>query len=367
MPRRVAVIMAGGAGERFWPLSRRHRPKQLLRLTGDQTMLAESAERIAALTGRENVYVVTGEDQAPLVEKALPDLPRENILREPIGRDTAACLALAGAHVCGGGDDDPTIAVMTADHCIRRVERFEADCRAAFQQAEAHDVLVTFGVRPTRPETGFGYIELGEKVAEYEGSTVHHVVRFREKPNLDTAQAFLEAGNFLWNSGMFVWRWAVLRAAMREHCPFLARAADEMAAARGRPDEAPRIRRVFERLPKLSIDFAVLEHADNVRCVRATFDWDDIGTWSALTRLHPADADGNVLLGNAVTIDTAGTIVFSGDGKTDNKAPVVATLGVEDLVIVVADDAILVCHRDQDQRIKEIVKKLHDSQRDRFC
>lgn len=363
---RVAVIMAGGAGERFWPLSRRHRPKQLLRLTGERSMLQDSVERVSGLVGRENIYIVTGEDQAPLVEKALPDLPPQNILREPMGRDTAACLALSLAHVCNC-DTDPTMAVMTADHCIGQPDRFEADCRAAFTVAELEDVLVTFGIQPTRPETGFGYIELGEQIAERDGSKVFRVRRFREKPDQDTARTFLEAGNFLWNSGMFVWRCSVLREAMAKHAPFLARAAGEMAAAIGQPDERERIAGVFGRLPKISVDYAIMENAENVRCVRAAFDWDDVGAWSALTRLHPTDDDGNVVLANAVTIDTSDSIIFSGEGGASGEGPLVATLGVKDLVVVVSEDAILVCPRDQAQRIKEVVKKLRESKREDFC
>ena len=366
MPTRVAVILAGGAGERFWPLSRRHRPKQMLRLAGRQTMLEESVERIVALTGYENLYIATGEDQAGLIEKALPRVPPGNIIREPLGRDTAPCLALTLARLrdCGG---DPAMAVITADHYVGQVERFHADCRAAFEEAESHDVLMTFGVRPTRPETGYGYIELGDKIAERDGSQLYEVRRFREKPNLDTARAFLEAGNFLWNSGMFVWRCSVLRQAMTDHAPYLVRASQEMAAVRGGPDERERLGRIFERLPRTSIDFAIMERAPNVRCVRATFDWDDIGAWSALARHHPADSAGNVVLAKAVTLDTAHSIIYSGDGTGNDEAPLIVTLGVEDLVIVAAGDAILVCHRDQAQRIKEVVQKLRERYGDRYC
>ena len=366
MPTRIAVIMAGGAGERFWPLSRRHRPKQLLRLAGRQTMLEDSVERIVGLTGPENLYIATGTDQAPLVERALPQLPPANIIREPLGRDTSACLALALAHMTRRGGD-PTMAVVTADHCIGRPERFHADVLAAFEQAEGADVLVTFGVQPTRPETGFGYIELDDKVGEREGSEIFNVRRFREKPNLETARTFLAAGNFLWNSGMFVWRCSVLRKAMMDSAPYLVRASEEMARALGQPDEQDRLTRIFERLPKISIDFAVMERAHNVRCVRATFDWDDIGTWAALARLHSTDADDNLILARAVTLDTARSIIYSGGGPADENMPLIATVGVEDLVIVVAEDAILVCHRDHAQRIKELMQKLREKYGDRYC
>ena len=367
MPTRVAVIMAGGTGERFWPLSRRHRPKQLLRLVGERTMLEDSLERIVPLTGYENLYVATGADQAPLVEKVLPNLAPGNILGEPMGRDTAACLALALAHLSRRGGD-PTMAVMTADHWIGGEERFRADCQAAFEQAEAEDVLVTFGVQPTRPDTGLGYIELGDKVGRRQGSEVFEVRRFREKPDAKTARTFLEAGNFLWNSGMFVWRCSVLRRAMTDHVPHLARASDEMVDALGRSDERERLTRIFERLPKISIDFAVMEHARNVRCVRATFEWDDVGTWWALARHHPTDRDGNVVLAReAVVLETARSVIYGDSGREREEAPLIATLGVEDLVVVVSSDAILVCHRDQAHRLKELVQKLRDSYGDRYC
>lgn len=366
MADRVAVIMAGGAGERFWPLSRRHRPKQLLRLTGKQTLLEESVERAVALVGGDNLYVATGADQAPLVEKALPQISARNIFREPVARDTSGCLALALAHLKKRGGD-PTMAVMTADHCISRIDRFQADFGVAFEQAESQDVLVTFGIQPTRPDTGFGYIELDEKVAERRGTQVFKVRRFREKPNAETARAFLEAGNFLWNSGMFVWRCSVLKKAMEDHAPHLARAVDEMAEAIGSSDETEKIARVFEQLPKISIDFAVMEHARNVRCVRATFHWDDVGTWSALARLHPSDSQGNIVLGEAVALDTSRSIIYGRSHDEDKQMPLVATLGVKDMIIVVSDDAILVCHRDYAQRMKEIVKKLRESYGDRYC
>jgi len=366
MPTRVAIIMAGGAGERFWPLSRRHRPKQLLRLIGQHTLLEESVERIAPLTGYENIYVATGADQAPLVEKILPRLPADHVLREPMGRDTSGCLALALAFMSRLGGD-PTMAVLTADHRVSPPERFHADCRAAFEQAESEDVLLTFGVQPERPETGFGYIELGKKIAEYDGSQVFEVRRFREKPNAATARMFLEAGNYLWNSGMFVWRCSVLRQAMVVQAPFLARASDEMAAALGQPDERARLARIFERLPKISIDFTVMERASNVRCVRATFQWDDIGAWSALARHHPADESGNVVVGKAITLDTARSILWSGEGPDDETGPLVVTLGVKDLVVVVSADAVLVCHRDQAQRIKEIIQKVRETYGERYC
>jgi mannose-1-phosphate guanylyltransferase len=351
--------MAGGAGERFWPLSRRHRPKQLLRLTSGRTLLEEAVERIVALTGYENLYVATGADQAPLVRKALPRLAPENVLAEPMGRDTAACLALALAKMSRRGGD-PTMAVMTADHSIGPPERFSADCTAAFEQAEAEDVLLTFGIQPTRPDTGFGYIELGEKIAERKSSEVFKVVRFREKPNEETARQFLAAGHFLWNSGMFVWRTSVLRKAMEECAPRLAEASDEIASTLDEPDEDERLFQIFNGLSKTSIDYAIMERAANVQCVRATFEWDDIGTWSALARHRDADMQGNVVVGEALALETKGSIIFADTGDESGKTPLVATFGVEDLVVVATDDAVLVCHRSQAQRVKEITQKLRE-------
>ncbi|MCX8036359.1 MAG: mannose-1-phosphate guanylyltransferase [Candidatus Sumerlaeia bacterium] len=365
MATRIAVIMAGGAGERFWPLSRRYRPKQLLCLLGGRTMLEESAERIAPLVSWEHLFVATGTDQAPYVAQVLPQLPTDHILREPMGRDTAACMALALAWA-GRLGGDATMAVMTADHCIGRNDRFQADCLAAFEQAEADDVLVTFGIQPTRPETGYGYIELGECVTEQNGTSIYEVRRFCEKPDAATAQKFLDAGRFVWNSGMFVWRCSVLREALRVHAPWLGRASEEMAAALGQGDEVQRLRAIFERLPKTSIDYAVMEHARNVRCVRATFEWDDVGTWTALARHHPADTDGNTVLGEAVLLETTRSIIYNQTGDS-RPAPLIAALGVSDLVIVATDDAILVCHRDQAHRIKEIVERAKALRGGKYC
>ncbi len=365
MATRIAVIMAGGAGERFWPLSRRHRPKQLLRLLGRRTMLEESAERIAPLVAWDRIFVATGLDQAPYVAQALPQLPPDHILREPMGRDTAACMALALAWA-GRLGGDPTMAVLTADHCIGRNDRFQADCLMAFEQAEAENVLVTFGVQPTRPETGYGYIQLGACTAERDNTSVYEVRRFCEKPDAATAQKFLEAGNYVWNSGMFVWRCSVLREAMKAHAPWLSRASEEMAAALGQSDEVGRLQAIFQRLPKISIDYAVMEHARNVWCVRATFEWDDVGTWTALARHHPADAEGNTVLGEAVLLQTTRSIVYNNIGDA-RPAPLVAALGVSDLVIVASDDAILVCRRDQAHRMKEIVERIRTLYGEKYC
>ncbi|MBM3333226.1 mannose-1-phosphate guanylyltransferase, partial [Candidatus Sumerlaeota bacterium] len=299
-------------------------------------------------------------------EKAVRGLPRGNILSEPMGRDTSGCLALALAFLSRMGEDRTMVAV-TADHFITPDERFHADCRAAIEQAEAEDVLVTFGVQPTRPETGYGYIELGNKVAEREGSAIYEVVRFREKPDEQTARKFVEAGNFLWNSGMFVWRSSALRRAMTEHAPYLARAASEMAAALGQPGERERLTDIFARLPKTSIDFAVMERARNVRCVRATFKWDDVGSWPALARLHPTDKDGNVVLGNALLLETSNSIIYSCADEANQDAPLIATMGIEDIVVVASGDAILVCHRDHAQRLKEIVQRLREAHGERYC
>jgi mannose-1-phosphate guanylyltransferase len=358
--------MAGGAGERFWPISRRQRPKQLLRLTGRLTLLEEAVERIEGLVGSGNVYIATGADQAPLVRKTMKEkMPPDNILVEPMGRDTAPCLALALAHLARSGDD-PTMIVLTADHAIGPVERFHADCIAAFEAAEKEDVLVTFGIQPTRPDTGFGYIELADKVADHDGSLVFRVVRFREKPNLETAHAFVRAGNFLWNSGMFVWRASVLSRAMQEHAPQIAQACHDMSQAIGQAGDKDRLRSIFETIPKLSIDYAVMERADNVRCVRATFKWDDVGTWSSLARLHPTDPDGNTLVGRALMVDTKNSIVYIDERDNVDEAPIVATLGVEDLIVVVTHDAVLVCHRDQAQRIKQITQNVRAYFGERF-
>ena len=371
---RVVVIMAGGSGERFWPLSRRGRPKQLLPLTEDRSMLAGTAARAEAIVGAENVYVVAGPALTPGIRADLENLPRENLLTEPEGKNTAPCLAFAAAVIAERHGPETSMGVFTADHLIRDSKAFGQNVDLAFECAEQRGRLTTIGIRPTHPNTGFGYLETGSTLLEDERGVSHRVESFREKPDAETARRYVESGRFLWNSGMFFWRIDTLMAAFEEHAPELATGAREIAAAVGGPDSENVTRNIFARWPSVSIDYAVMEKANNVAAVASRFEWDDVGTWSALSRIHPLDKDGNLLVGQCATLDTKNCVIYSrpldsaGDDQPASGAPetLVAALGVEDLVIVASGSAVLVCRRDREQGIKQMLEALREQGLDHY-
>ncbi len=347
-----AVVMAGGSGTRFWPKSRRNRPKQLLKLTGDATMLQQTVARIAPMAPPGRVWIVTGTDQAEAVRAQLPDVPRANVVAEPCPRDTAACVGLA-AQVVARADPDATMIVMPADHVIRPDEAFRATVRAALSVIDADpSAFVTFGIKPTRPETGYGYIERGEPLGAPEGITLHRVAQFREKPDLATAERFVADGRYAWNSGIFVWRARAILDALARYRPGLAAALDRIGQSLGTPEETETIGREYPLLEKVPIDKAVMEKASNVRVLEVVYDWNDVGDWRALTSLVPSDAQGNTIQGDVMTSETRGSIIVSDDGG------LIATLGVEDLVIVQSGGATLVARKDRLDQLKNLVASL---------
>jgi mannose-1-phosphate guanylyltransferase len=352
MPQRYAVIMAGGKGERFWPQSRLRRPKQLLPIVGDTSMLAQTVERLPGLLPLENILVITNREQRAAVLETCPMLPPENVVAEPIGRDTAAAVGLA-ALLVARRDPRATLAMLPADHVIHDTKAFRDVLAAGFESAEAEPWLVTVGIRPTEPATGYGYIHRGELIARAQGREVWKVQRFVEKPDLETARAYLESGEYLWNAGMFVWTVPTVRAALAEHVKDIAEgiATIERDIAGGRSiDDA--LGAHFPSLKKISIDFAVMEKAKNVVTLAATFDWDDVGAWPAVMRHLAADAAGNVVRG--------GGLVEAGNGNLVVSTPdhLVAVMGVDDLIVVHTADATLVCPKSHAQRVKDLLKRV---------
>ena len=344
---RYVVIMAGGVGTRFWPHSRRRRPKQFLAVRGRSTLLQDTARRARALVPWARIVVVAPRELAPLVRRQLPALPRTNLVIEPAARGTAACLALAAAYIARR-DPDAAMAVFPADHAIRQVTRFQRCMQRGFEIAEGQDCLVTFGIPPTDAETGYGYVESGAPLRR--GTPrVHWAARFVEKPDRATAQRFVESGRYLWNSGMFVWRVAVLQAALAQHAPPLARVMEDVR--RARPAGATAARRAFRRLQPLSIDVALMERAERVAVVVATFDWSDVGSWAAMAALWGRDAAGNASRGPALMIDCRDSVVY---GTTR----LVAVLGGRDLIVVDSPDALLVCPLSRAQEVRRIVDAL---------
>lgn len=353
----VAVIMAGGRGERFWPLSRRARPKQLLNLDGPRSLIQQAVERVLPLVGPERVLVVTGREYVASVREQLPELPEANILVEPAGRNTAACIGLAAVHLQrtpGPWGPDPIMMVLPADHVVRDAEAFRRVMRAAARAAEEHP-LVTIGLWPTRPEPGYGYIELGEPAGQALGYEVYRVRRFVEKPDVALARRYVVGGRHLWNSGMFVWRTGAIREALARYMPQLHQGLERIARAWGAPDAEAVARAVYEGLESVSIDYGVLERAEEMVVIPADFGWDDAGSWPAFERLFAPDEDGNVVRGaRHVGIDTSQCIVV----VNGTQPKLVATLGVRDLVIVETEDVTLVCAKERAQDIRALLARL---------
>lgn len=346
-----ALILAGGSGERFWPLSRRARPKQLLRLVAKQTLLEQTVARLDGLVAPERILILTNVDQEAAVRELLPQLPKENILAEPAKRDTAAAVAL-GAGWVAVRDHSATMIVLPADHVISDTAAFQKTLGDAAAAAEETGALVTIGVKPTWACPGYGYIEEGEAVPLRSPgleASVHRVVRFREKPNPDLAEAFLRKGNFRWNAGMFVWSVPSVLSEFNRHTPELASFISQLRAP-GKFEKTIRDR--FSALPKISFDYAIMEKADRVLVVEAGFDWDDVGSWRAVAKYFKNDEEGNAANCEITTLDSTNNIVFNPDGTR------VALLGVHNLIVVRTEDAVLICHRHQAERIKNLLGKL---------
>ena len=352
MPNSIyALILAGGSGERFWPLSRRARPKQLLRLVSSKTLLEETVERLSGLVPRERILILTNVEQEAAARELLGDFPKENILAEPEKRDTAAAVALGTGWVAAR-DHSATMVVLPADHVIKDTGAFHNTVSLAALAAEEKGALVTIGIKPTSAFTGFGYIEQGETVRLRQGGEdgeIHRVLRFREKPNTELAESFVRQGNFRWNAGMFVWSVPTVLSEFNRHAPELADFISQIRAP-GKFEKVLSER--FSKLPKISFDYAIMEKADRVLVVEASFDWDDVGSWRAVAHYFTHDATANSANCTLTAIDATNNIVFDEQGMN------IALLGVHNLIVVRTRDAVLVCHRHQAEKIKNLVGKL---------
>ena len=354
MAERFVVIMAGGKGERFWPQSRLTTPKHLLPIVGDTTMLAQTVDRVTGAVPRENVFVLTTQAQLAGCRQACPELPAANIVAEPMGRDTAAATGLAMLLV-KQRSPQAAFAMLPADHVIHDVAEYGKLLAVAFAAAESADKLVTLGIKPTTPETGFGYIQQAGPWKEFSGRPVMAVKRFVEKPDLPTAQGYLSSGEYFWNAGMFVWRVPVVEAAFKAHAPELYAGLARLEAAAQSPGGwAAALAEVYPNLPRISVDYALMEKSTNVVVVPATFDWDDVGSWPAIAKHFKPDASGNVLRGASMVEGGRDNIVVSTDGH------LTAVVGASDLIVVHTAEATLVCHKDKAQDIKALLKRLAD-------
>lgn len=348
-----AVIMAGGRGERFWPKSRQHYPKQFLRLVGDRSMLQRTTARLEKLFTPESIYVITAADYREIVLEQVPEIPEENVIIEPYGRDTAAAIGLGGV-IVKKRDQKGIMIVLPADHYIADEKRFCQVLQAAIDAAAEGTHAVTIGIHPSYPATGFGYIARGKLYNEYAGIPAYQVVRFTEKPDQEHALKFLESQNYLWNSGIFIWRVDLLEKLIREYLPDLADGLQEIEAAYGTARYNQVLANVYANLPKISIDYGVMEKAQRVLVLPGDFGWDDVGSWTALESYMEKDNNGNILEGQGVLVDTQNTLV-----QTSEK--VVATLGVKDLIVVEEEGSILICHKKKAQDLKKVVNALQQN------
>jgi mannose-1-phosphate guanylyltransferase len=348
-----AMIMAGGGGTRFWPRSRQRRPKQFLTMGEDRSLIQLALDRIdACAIPPERTRVITAAAYCDETGRQLPALAPDRIVGEPIGRDTAPCIGLAAALVARE-DPDAVLLVTPADHVIEPVQQFRTAVHVAVQLAEENpSALITFGIPPTFPSSGYGYIHRGEVAACRQGIDVFRVRGFREKPAADLAERFVASGEYYWNSGIFVWKVAAVLAELRGQRPALYDAIERIADARNTPRQAEVLREEYTKIEKVSIDYAVMEHAKQVLAVQAPYQWDDVGSWLAVERLHAQDADGNTVLATHCGMNTNNCVVVGDPGR------LVATIGVRDLLIVQDGDATLIADRRDEGTVKQLVDLL---------
>jgi mannose-1-phosphate guanylyltransferase len=353
MSKRFIVIMAGGRGERFWPESRIARPKQLLPIVGEKAMLAQTIERLAGLVPPRDIFIITNIEQREAVLEVCPELDPAKVIGEPIGRDTAAAVGLATILVTRE-DPEASFAMLPADAVIHDAEGLCATLESAFAVAEAQPVLATIGITASFPATGYGYIQQGDTMGEYAGREVYQVKRFVEKPDQATAEAYLEAGDYFWNAGMFIWSAPAIVAELEKNTPSLWQALQAIDAGLAAGQTVDHLlAEHYPHLEKISIDYAIIEKASNVAMLESGFDWDDVGEWPAVARHYPADAQGNVIRGRAELADATNNIIYSRDDEH-----LVALLGVKDLIVVKTADATLVCHKEKAQSIKALVNQI---------
>ncbi len=355
-----AVILAGGSGTRFWPASRRLRPKQLLPIApgSEETLIASTARRLASLVPNERILVATGDDLLTATQAALPNIPSGNFLAEPAARNTAPCIGWANS-VVARRDPKAVLAIVPSDHHIADEPGFASLLKEALQSADA-GVVTTIGVEPTKPETGYGYIEVGEPLL---GRT-SRVLRFVEKPDRARAQEYLLKGNFLWNSGMFFFRADIMQNAIQNHMPELHAGLHEIeiAAQQGPQKHAETLAAVFPRLPSISIDYGIIEKETVLNVVRGSFGWSDLGSWPSVWELSPQDSDGNAVTDSTMLVDSHRNLVQN--IRTSNSKRVIALVGVDDLCIIETDDACLIMPRERAQDVRSVVETLKDTGRD---
>jgi mannose-1-phosphate guanylyltransferase len=361
---RFVIIMAGGKGERFWPVSREKTPKQLITLFGGKSFLQQAVDRVLPLVPLKNIFIITNAVQADAVRKQLPKLPKANVIGEPIGRDTCAAVTL-GAALVGQRSTSGVMAVIPADHVIPEEKKFQQVLNDAFDLASRGQVIVTIGIKPTEPATGYGYIRTGNALPPPNGvkrykTTFFKAEQFVEKPYYDKAVEYVNSGQYRWNAGMFVWSFVTITQGLEKHQPEMAAACQRWFKVAGTPKLEKVLAKEYPEIKKISIDFALMEHAQNVVVADGSFAWDDLGSWNALSRHLKSDPEGNCAVGDFIHVDAARNIIF--DARTKNRTPI-AVVGLRDSILVQTDDAVMLAHKSQSQKVKELVKKLSEDKK----
>lgn len=343
-----ALIMAGGTGTRLWPRSRTSQPKQFLPLLGERTMLQETADRILPLVRPDQIVVVTGQRYVDLTAEQLPEVPRSNLIGEPSGKGSAPAIGL-GALAMLRADPDATLVVLSSDHQIQKVDVFRNALKAADELAQ-QGYLVTLGIHPTEPQTGYGYIQRGAEIGTFNGFRGYAVERFVEKPNRDKATEYVASGQYSWNAGIFIWRAETIMQAFGEHMPELRRQLAEIDAAGAVSDPAA-YRDVWERIENITIDYGIMERARRVAVIPVDIGWSDVGDWDSLAEIATGDG-GNIVQAQHVGIDTASSVIYSDSGR------LIATIGLDSYLVIDTGDALLIAPRDRAQEVKKIVDEL---------
>lgn len=356
---RFVIIMAGGRGERFWPLSRETQPKQLLSLLGKKSLLQEAVDRVLPLVPAENVLIITNDKQAAAVRRQLPALPKANIIAEPCGRDTCAAVTL-GAALVGARSTKAVMAVLPADHVVPEPKAFQRVLADAFDLAGRGQVMVTIGIKPNEPATGYGYIRVGSSLPAPQGvkpyrTTFFKAEQFVEKPPHEKAVEYLASGQYRWNAGMFIWSFVTVTEGLAKHAPDMAEACQRWFKLAGTAKFAATLAREYPTIRRISVDYALMEHAQNVVVADGAFAWDDLGSWPALSHHLKSDDAGNCAVADLVQVDAARNLIF--DARTKGRG-VIALVGLRDTIVVQTDDATLVVPKSQAQRIKELVTRL---------
>ena len=342
-----AIIMAGGIGARFWPRSKKKNPKQLLKIFGENTLIQDTVQRINGICPKENIIIVTNEKQRDGVIEQLPDIPTENIIVEPFGRNTAPCIGLASVIIQKKSPDAITI-VLPADHVIRDNDDFLSTIKTAADFAVENPALVTIGIVPTRPETGYGYIQIDEDSGK---NDVYKVLTFAEKPNYATAVNFVKSGDFFWNSGMFIWKTETIMNEIQKHMPDLFEGLMNIKEQLDSPDFINILSNIYGQLRSISIDYGIMEKSENVFLVKGKFNWSDVGSWEAVYELSEKDEDGNVKIGSIYTDMAVDSYIYSPEKFT-------AVIGVDNIIVINYKDTLLICKRDKAQDVKNIIDYL---------